>query len=31
VGYALAPTAVSTRVAPALGRTSAVDTGECLH
>ena len=30
VGYALAPTAVATRVAPALARTGAVDTGECL-
>lgn len=31
VGYALAPTAVATRVAPALARTGAVDTGECLE
>ena len=30
VGYALSPTAVATRVAPALGRTGPVDTGECL-
>ena len=27
VGYALSPTAVSTRVAPAIGRTGAVDVG----
>ena len=31
VGYALSPTAVAIRVAPAMGRTGAVDTGECLH
>ncbi len=31
VGYALSPTAVSTRVSPALGRTSAVDTGDCIR
>ena len=31
VGYALTPTAVATRVAPALGRTGPVDTGECLR
>jgi len=29
VGYALAPADVSVAVAPALGRTSAVDTGRC--
>jgi S1-C subfamily serine protease len=31
VGYALSPTAVSVRVAPAIGRTGPVDTGTCLH
>lgn len=31
VGYALSPTAVATRVAPAIGRTSAVATGGCLN
>ena len=31
VGYALSPTAVSKRIAPALGRTATVDTGECLR
>ncbi len=31
VGYALAPSPVAVRVAPALGRTSAVDTGACLR
>jgi S1-C subfamily serine protease len=31
VGYALSPTEVSTRIAPALGRTGAVDTGACVH
>lgn len=31
VGYALSPAAVAIRVAPAMGRTEAVDTGECLH
>lgn len=31
VGYALSPTAVATRIAPALGRTGTVDTGECLR
>jgi S1-C subfamily serine protease len=31
VGYALAATAVATRVAPAIGRTSPVDTGPCLR
>ena len=30
VGYALAPTSVSVRVAPATGRTGAVDTGPCI-
>jgi S1-C subfamily serine protease len=31
VGYALSPTAVATRIAPALGLTSGVDTGSCLN
>ncbi len=31
VGYALTPTAVATKIAPAIGRTGAVDTGDCLH
>jgi len=31
VGYALSPTAVAVRIAPALGRTGAVDTGACLR
>lgn len=31
VGYALSPLDVATRVAPAVGRTSAVDTGGCLR
>ena len=31
VGYAVSPTAVATRVMPALGRTRAVDTGDCLR
>jgi S1-C subfamily serine protease len=31
VGYALSPTAVATRITPALGRTGTVDTGECLR
>ena len=31
VGYALAPTPVATRVAPAIGRTSRVDTGDCVR
>jgi len=31
VGYALAAMSVATRVAPAIGRTSAVDTGPCLR
>ncbi len=31
VGYALDPLAVADRVNPALGRTSAVDTGACLR
>lgn len=30
VGYALTPTAVSVRIAPALGRTSAVGVGACI-
>lgn len=31
VGYALTPTAVATRVAPAIGRSGSVSTGECLE
>ena len=31
VGYALAPTAVATAIAPALGLTNAISTGACLH
>ena len=31
VGYALSPTEVATRVAPAIDRTNAVDTGACLR
>ena len=31
VGYALGPTAVATRIAPGVGRTGFVATGECLH
>lgn len=31
VGYALAPTAVAVAVAPAVGRTSPVETGACLR
>ncbi len=31
VGYALTPTAVADRIAPALGRTSPVDTGDCIR
>ena len=31
VGYALTPTSVAVRVAPALGRTSPVSVGNCLH
>ena len=31
VGYALAPRAVSERIAPAVGRTERVATGECLR
>lgn len=31
VGYALSPTAVATRIAPGMGRTDAVATGECLR
>jgi S1-C subfamily serine protease len=30
VGYALSPTSVAVRIAPAIGRTDAVDTGPCL-
>lgn len=30
VGYALAPAVVATRVAPAVGRTTAVDPGPCI-
>jgi S1-C subfamily serine protease len=31
IGYALTPTVVATRIAPAIGRTGAVGTGECLR
>jgi S1-C subfamily serine protease len=31
VGYALSPNAVAARVGPAVGRTAAVATGECVH
>jgi S1-C subfamily serine protease len=31
VGYALSPTTVAVRTAPALGRTSSVDTGDCIR
>jgi S1-C subfamily serine protease len=31
VGYALSPSAVATRVGPAVGRTAGVATGECVH
>jgi uncharacterized membrane protein required for colicin V production len=31
VGYALTPTAVAARIAPALGRTGAVDLGPCIR
>jgi hypothetical protein len=31
VGYALSPTAVSTRIASSIGRTGSVDTGDCLN
>ncbi|MDP2350160.1 MAG: MarP family serine protease [Chloroflexota bacterium] len=31
VGYALTPTSVSVRIAPALGRTGAASVGECLR
>ena len=31
VGYALSPTAVATRIAPAIGRSDAVDTGTCTR
>ena len=30
VGYALSPVAVASRVAPAIGRTGAVDVGPCI-
>ncbi len=30
VGYALSPTAVATTIAPALGSSSVVETGQCL-
>lgn len=30
VGYALSPTAVATRIAPAIGRTGSVGVGDCL-
>jgi S1-C subfamily serine protease len=31
VGYALTPTSVRTAITPALGRTSTVPMGECIH
>ena len=31
VGYALTPTSVATRIAPALGRSDAASVGECLR
>lgn len=31
VGYALSPTEVARRIAPAFGRTGAVDTGDCVR
>jgi S1-C subfamily serine protease len=31
VGYALSPTSVAVRIAPALGRSAAVSTGSCLR
>ena len=31
VGYALSPTSVATRIAPGIGRTSAVETGACVR
>jgi S1-C subfamily serine protease len=31
VGYALTPTAVATRVAPSVGRSGSVSTGDCLE
>lgn len=31
VGYALSPTEVATRVAPAIGQTGAVKTGDCVR
>jgi S1-C subfamily serine protease len=31
VGYALTPTSVARTVEPSIGRTTAVDTGDCIH
>jgi S1-C subfamily serine protease len=31
IGYALTPTSVAIRIAPAIGRTDPVDTGPCLR
>lgn len=31
VGYALSPTEVAVRIAPGMGRTGAVDTGDCIR
>jgi hypothetical protein len=31
VGYALTPTSVAVRIAPAIGRHEAVSTGDCLQ
>jgi S1-C subfamily serine protease len=31
VGYALTPTSVAAAIRPAIGRTSAVDVGACIH
>jgi S1-C subfamily serine protease len=31
VGYALTPTSVRVAIGPAIGRTGAVSTGECIH
>jgi len=31
VGYALTPTSVATAIQPYIGRTGAVDTGDCIH
>ena len=31
VGYALTPTSVATAIQPYIGRTSAVDVGNCIH